>query len=75
MIKLNYHTKLYDAGKPEISDRVGSIIFSISKMEAETGIYYEDSPTQKNSFKKVSKLNKVEHNHPMLSLDKTKEFK
>lgn len=73
--KLNYHTKLYDAGKPEISDREwDQLYFLLVKMEAETGIYYEDSPTQKIYFQEVSKLNKVEHNHPMLSLDKTKEF-
>ena len=72
--KLNYHTKLYDAGKPEISDREwDQLYFLLVKMEAETGIYYEDSPTQKIHFQEVSKLNKVEHNHPMLSLDKTKE--
>ena len=72
--KLNYHTKLYDAGKPEISDREwDQLYFLLVKMEAETGIYYEDSPTQKIYFQEVSKLNKVEHNHPMLSLDKTKE--
>lgn len=72
--RLNYHTKLYDAGKPEISDREwDQLYFLLVKMEAETGIYYEDSPTQKIHFQEVSKLNKVEHNHPMLSLDKTKE--
>ena len=72
--RLNYHTKLYDAGKPEISDREwDQLYFLLVKMEAETGIYYEDSPTQKIYFQEVSKLNKVEHNHPMLSLDKTKE--
>ena len=43
-------------------------------MENWTGLYFEDSPTQKVVFQEVSKLNKVEHNHPMLSLAKTKEI-
>ena len=71
---LNYHTKLYDEGHPEISDREWDVLyFTLVQLEAETGIYCEDSPTQRINFQEVSKLNKVEHNHPMLSLDKTKE--
>ena len=72
--ELNMYTEAYDAGKPIISDREWDVLyFTLVKLEAETGIYYEDSPTQKIYFQEVSKLNKVEHNHPMLSLDKTKE--
>ena len=72
--ELNMYTEAYDAGKPIISDREWDVLyFTLVKLEAETGIYYEDSPTQKIHFQEVSKLNKVEHNHPMLSLDKTKE--
>ena len=71
---LNYHTKLYDEGRPEISDREWDMLyFTLVQLEAETGLYFEDSPTQRIHFQEVSKLNKVEHNHPMLSLDKTKE--
>ena len=43
-------------------------------MEQKTGIYYEDSPTQRVNYQVVNKLNKVEHSHPMLSLDKTKSI-
>ena len=72
---LNYHTKLYDEGRPEISDREWDVLyFTLVQLEAETGLYFEDSPTQRIHFQEVSKLNKVEHNHPMLSLDKTKEI-
>jgi len=72
--ELNMYTEAYDAGNPIISDREWDVLyFTLVKLEAETGIYYEDSPTQKIHFQEVSKLNKVEHNHPMLSLDKTKE--
>lgn len=73
--ELNMYTEAYDAGKPIISDREWDVLyFTLVKLEAETGIYYEDSPTQKIHFQEVSKLNKVEHNHPMLSLDKTKDL-
>lgn len=73
--KLNYHTKRYDEGKPEISDKEwDDMYFELQDLESWTGLYFEDSPTQKVIFQEVSKLNKVEHNHPMLSLDKTKDI-
>lgn len=72
---LNYHTSLYDTGNPKISDEEwDSMYFELQNMEKETGICYPDSPTQKINFNTVSQLNKVEHNHPMLSLDKTKDI-
>lgn len=72
---LNIYTEAYDAGSPIVSDREwDDLYFTLVKLENTTGIYYEDSPTQRIHFQKVSKLNKVEHNHPMLSLDKTKEL-
>ena len=74
--KLNYYTKLYDEGRPEISDKEwDDMYFELQKLERESGIYLEDSPTQKVNFQVVNKLNKVEHNHHMLSLDKTKDIK
>ena len=73
--KLNYYTKKYDEGKPEISDKEwDDMYFELQDLENWTGLYFEDSPTQKVIFQEVSKLNKVEHNHPMLSLDKTKDI-
>lgn len=73
--KLNYYTKLYDEGRPEISDKEwDDMYFELQKMERENGIYLEDSPTQRVNFQVVNKLNKIEHNHPMLSLDKTKDI-
>ena len=72
--KLNYYTKLYDEGKPEISDQEwDDMYFELQKLENETGIYYGDSPTQNVNFQVVNQLNKVTHNHLMLSLDKTKD--
>lgn len=73
--ELNYYTKLYDEGKPEISDKEwDDKYFLLQKMEQKTGIYYEDSPTQRVNYQVVNQLNKVEHSHPMLSLDKTKDL-
>ena len=73
--QLNYHTKKYDEGNPEISDKEwDDMYFELQGLENWTGLHFEDSPTQKVVFQEVSKLNKVEHNHPMLSLAKTKEI-
>lgn len=72
--ELNRLTKLYDAGTPEISDEEwDNLYFRLEEMEKETGIIYPDSPTQKVIFEEVSELKKVEHNHLMLSLAKTKD--
>ena len=73
--KLNYYTKLYDEGKPEISDEEwDNLYFELVKMEQASGIYLEDSPTQRVNYQVVNNLEKVKHDHPMLSLDKTKDI-
>lgn len=73
--KLNYHTKLYDMGKPEISDKEwDDMYFELVKLENKEHCYFEDSPTQRINFQVVNELKKVEHNHPMLSLNKTKDI-
>lgn len=73
---LNYYTKKYDEGKPEISDKEwDDMYFHLQVLENFYGIYYEDSPTQRVNFQVVNELKKVTHNHPMLSLDKTKDIK
>ena len=72
--KLNYYTKLYDEGKSAISDTEwDKMYFELQEKERETGIIYPDSPTQSISYQVVNKLEKVEHNHRMLSLAKTKD--
>lgn len=74
--KLNYYTKKYDEGKPEISDKEwDDMYFHLQDLENFYGIYCEDSPTQRVNFQVVNELKKVTHNHPMLSLDKTKDIK
>lgn len=74
--KLNYYTKKYDEGNPEISDfEWDNLYFELQDLERVYHIYCEDSPTQRVNYQVVNKLNKVEHNHLMLSLDKTKDLK
>ena len=73
--KLNYYTKLYDEGHPAISDEEwDNMYFQLQDMEKTSGIYLPDSPTQKVNYQIVNELTKVQHNHPMLSLDKTKSI-
>ena len=73
--KLNYYTKLYDEGHPAISDREwDDLYFELVTLEGQYNIYCEDSPTQKVDYRVVNELKKVTHNHPMLSLDKTKDM-
>ena len=71
--KLNNATEAYDRGEPYMSDREwDDLYFQLEKMEDEAGFTLPNSPTQKVVFEKVSELKKVEHNHLMLSLAKTK---
>ena len=73
--KLNIYTKFYDEGNPVISDKEwDTLYFQLVDLENEYNIYFEDSPTQRVNYQVVNKLNKVQHSHPMLSLDKTKSI-
>ena len=73
--KLNEATRAYDAGKPYMSDQEwDDLYFQLQALENETGIKYSDSPTQQVVFEEVSSLQKIKHDHPMLSLDKTKNI-
>ena len=72
---LNDYTKLYDEGKPAISDKEwDNLYFELLSLEEETGLIFNNSPSQKVVFTAVSALEKKEHNHQMLSLDKTKDI-
>ena len=71
----NYYTKLYEEGTPEISDKAwDDLYFEIKKLEEELNIYPKNSPTQKINYEIVTSLRKVNHNHKMLSLAKTKDW-
>ena len=72
--KLNmYRNAYYNESKSLISDFEYDQMFDrLKKMEEETGIVMSNSPTISVGYEVKSELNKVKHNHPMLSLDKTK---
>lgn len=74
--ELNEATEAYDKGCPIMSDpEWDKKYFELCDLENEFNIYLENSPTQCINFTTVSELNKVTHNHPMLSLAKTKDVK
>lgn len=73
--KLNYHTTLYDSGKPSITDKEwDDMYFQLQELEKEFGVVLANSPTAHIDYQVMNKLNKVTHNHPMLSLNKTKDI-
>ena len=71
---LNYYTDFYEKGEPLISDQAwDDMYFTVKEWERIKGIVYPNSPTQNIFYQTVSKLEPIEHEHLMLSLDKTKE--
>lgn len=72
---LNDWTNKYDAGYPVVSDiEWDKNYFELKALEEETGICLMGSPTQNIHYEFKTSLTKVKHNHPMLSLDKTKDW-
>ena len=84
---LNQRTIEYNNSQPTVTDKEwDDKYFELQELERQTGIIFPDSPTQSISPKTekklknnspyvvLDKLNKVEHNHAMLSLDKTKDL-
>ena len=73
---LNDRTKEYDEGHPTVSDEEwDDVYFDVQEYERQHPEHISsDSPTQKIDYKIVNELQKVKHNHPMLSLDKTKDI-
>lgn len=73
--KLNYYTEQYNKGNPLIPDTEWDrLYYQLVQMEHEAGYALPNSPTQKVYYPIVNELRKVKHNHPMLSLDKTKSI-
>ncbi len=65
----------YNRNSPIMSDKEYDKLFDeLAELEKFTGIIYPNSPTQTVGYEVVSSLKKVKHNHPMLSLDKTKSI-
>ena len=75
--KLNkYRDSYYNDNMSLISDKEYDLLFDqLTEMERTTGIVYADSPTATVGYEVVSKLDKVRHNHPLLSLGKTTDIR
>lgn len=72
---LNYHTYLYDHSAETITDKEwDEKYFKLKELEEKENFILNNSPTQTIFYKKVPYLNEVNHSHPMLSLDKTKNL-
>ena len=70
---LNKCTKAYDEGNPIITDQQwDKLYFELEAFEKRIGVAAPNSPTQSIHYDVVNELEKIEHNHPMLSLPKTK---
>lgn len=68
-----YRDAYYNNSESLISDKQYDDLFDeLQSLEEETGIVMSNSPTKTVGYEVKSKLEKVKHSHPMLSLDKTK---
>lgn len=74
--KLNrYRHEYYNLAAPSVPDAVYDHLFDeLQELEKQTGIILSNSPTQTVGAVPVSSLEKVKHNIPLLSLDKTKQM-
>ena len=72
---LNYYrNQYYNNNISEISDAEYDQLYDeLEALENSTGIILSNSPTQTVGYTVQSSLAKVKHNHPMLSLGKTKK--
>lgn len=71
-----YRDAYYNRNESPVSDQEYDRLFDrLARLEAETGIVYADSPTATVGYQAVSKLTKVTHNHPLLSLGKTTDIR
>lgn len=69
----HYRNEYYNNSQSIVSDFEYDQLFDeLARLESETGFVMAVSPTQTVGYEVKSELNKVKHNHPMLSLDKTK---
>ena len=69
----DYRNAYYNENKSLVSDKEYDALFdTLKRMEEESGVIFANSPTQNVGYEVRSELKKVKHNHPMLSLGKTK---
>lgn len=67
-----YRDAYYNKNESLVSDQEYDALFDkLAALEQKTGIVYANSPTATVGYEAVSKLQKVTHNHPLLSLGKT----
>lgn len=72
---LNKASYEYYNNTPIMSDYEWDELYEkLRELESETGIIFNNSPTQNVGYIIADELKEVEHNHPMLSLDKTKSI-
>lgn len=65
----------YNTGNTIMEDReFDTFVEELRNLEQETGFVMATSPTHKVGYEVKSELQKVAHNHPMLSLAKTKDW-
>lgn len=71
----HYCDAYYNRSESLISDEEYDQKFDmLVEFEKETGVVFSNSPTHSVGYKVISKLDKVKHSHPMLSLNKTKSL-
>lgn len=72
---LNYATEQYDNGSPIMSDWQWDFYYQmLNEVELNLNRCFPNSPTQSIHYGEIDKLKKIKHNHPMLSLNKTKNI-
>ena len=70
-----YRDAYYNQNQSIVSDKEYDRLYDqLVQLEKDTGVIYPDSPTQTVGYPVVSKLTKVKHNHPLLSLGKTTDI-
>lgn len=73
--ELNNASHAYYNQVPIMSDYEWDKMYDgLINLEEETGIVLSNSPTHNVGYSVADELKEVEHNHPMLSLDKTKSI-
>ena len=70
-----YRNEYYNQNNPSVSDEEYDRLFDkLTQLEKDTGIVLSNSPTHSVGYQVISKLAKVTHTTPLLSLDKTKDL-
>ena len=65
----------YNNNNPLVSDKeYDDLYFQVAEAEKNLGMTFDDSPTQRINYEVKDKLEKVTHDHKMLSLAKTKDW-